>query len=69
MLASWKPSEVAHDHACFTLALADTNGDGYDDLILTFRRADMHLSTRATRVRLIGWLANSQVFVADAALR
>jgi hypothetical protein len=50
-------------------ATSDANVDGFADLLLTFNRTDLRLSARATRLRLTGWMRNSQVFVADAQLR
>ncbi len=47
---------------------ADADGDGIDDLIVYFPADTIRLSSRATQVRLSGWLNNSQVFVAEEAL-
>jgi len=42
------------------ISVQDVNNDGIPDLLLEYRSADVHISPRATHVRLTGWLKNSR---------
>jgi hypothetical protein len=55
-----------HGVAPLTASVADVNGDGQPDLVATFDASQIHLSPRATTVRLNGWLNSSQRFSASA---
>jgi len=48
-----------------SISIRDVNGDGFPDLLLEFSTVDVHLSPRATRAHLTGWLKNSQAFIGE----
>jgi hypothetical protein len=61
------PSSVRlHGVAALNTSVADINADGQPDLVATFDASQIHLSSRATTVRLNGWLNSSQRFSASA---
>jgi hypothetical protein len=55
-----------HGVAPLNTNIADVNGDGQPDLVAMFDTSQIHLSPRATTVRLNGWLNSSQRFSASA---
>jgi hypothetical protein len=54
-----------HSARVLSASVQDVNQDGIPDLLLEFPSFDMHLSPHAKRVRLSGWLKNSQLFVGE----
>jgi hypothetical protein len=49
-----------------SITVSDVNNDGIPDLLLEFQGSEVHVSPRATHVRLTGWLKNSRSFVGEA---
>jgi hypothetical protein len=54
-----------HGGRALSFTVRDVNQDGVPDLLLEFQTAEIHLSSRATRARLSGWLKNSRAFVGE----
>jgi hypothetical protein len=47
----------------------DVDNDGYPDLVLVFDRSGLELGPQASRMRLTGWLKNSQFFFGEGAIK
>ena len=55
-----------HGARPLSIAIRDVNNDGIPDLLAEFAAEDVRLSSRAIRIRLTGWMNNSQAFVGEA---
>jgi autotransporter translocation and assembly factor TamB len=55
-------------HALNTV-IGDVDGDGQSDLLVTFDMARMKLGPQTAKLRLTGWLKNSQAFFAEDNIR
>lgn len=55
-----------HGAAPLNASVADVNADEQPDMVATFDLSQIHLSSRATTVRLNGWMKSSQRFSASA---
>jgi hypothetical protein len=52
-----------------SVSVRDVDGDGRPDLIVEFDAIQLASRANAEKIRVTGWLKNSQVFVGDAELR
>jgi hypothetical protein len=58
-----------HGAAALRTSLADIDGDGRSDLLVTVNMADVKLDSSATVAHLTGWLKSSQAFIGEDRVR
>jgi hypothetical protein len=58
-----------HGARALSVSVVNVNHDGIAGLLLEFPLLDMHLSPRASRARITGWLKNGQAFVGEDDVR
>jgi hypothetical protein len=55
-----------HGATALNTVVADVDGDGQSDLLVTFDMAKLKLSSAANKARVTGWLKSSQAFSGEA---